>query len=74
MALRAVYGVGDDADGEMVYLVRTRMDGSVEHDWMPASVAVAEVGYHEGEWRLPGRTRLWRMTSIWEPGTDRDDG
>ena len=58
MALRAVYGVGDETEGEMVYLVRTRMDGSVEHDWMPASVAVAEVGYHQENGSLYRSARI----------------
>lgn len=39
--------VGDDRDmGDLVLLVRTRQDGRVERDWMPASIAIIECGYH----------------------------
>jgi hypothetical protein len=33
-------------DGELVLLVRRRFDGTIERDWMPSILAVAECGYH----------------------------
>ena len=32
--------------GDMVLLVRTRFDGSIVRAWMPAALAIAEVGYN----------------------------
>lgn len=40
--------MGEDSGdmGDLVLLVRTLWDGRIVRAWMPAMLAVAEVGYH----------------------------
>lgn len=43
---------------DLVYLVRTRFDGGIEHDWLPAWLAVAEVGYHQDNGSIYASARI----------------